>query len=281
MSIAAAVTQYRKDMVAQFAQKSSLLRAASTKETVINGNTATFLVNGTAGDTAVTRGTNGLIPYSATQNTQVAVTLAEAHAPYKITGFNAFASQGDQVRSLREGSIGVINRTIDLKVLSALSSATQTAGSAATASLDLVTKCRTILAANQVPVNEVENMFAVVSPAFMGYLMQIPEFSSEDYVDIKPMGGGVAVGGARRWFGVNWIESPLITGIGTAAEYCYMYHRAAIGYAINMGEEAIKAGYDEEQDYSWSRASLAHGASVLQNTGIVKITHDGSAYAAS
>jgi hypothetical protein len=36
-------------------------------------------------------------------------------------------------------------------------------------------------------------------------------------------------------------------------------------------------GYFEEQDYSWARATAYMGALVLQNAGIVVITHDGSA----
>jgi hypothetical protein len=38
-------------------------------------------------------------------------------------------------------------------------------------------------------------------------------------------------------------------------------------------------GYDEEQDYSWARASAFMAAKLLQSAGIVVITHDGSAYA--
>ena len=38
-------------------------------------------------------------------------------------------------------------------------------------------------------------------------------------------------------------------------------------------------GYDQEQDYSWARASGYQGALLMQNTGVVVITADGSAYA--
>ena len=84
-----------------------------------------------------------------------------------------------------------------------------------------------------------------------------------------------------RWSGINWIVSSRVTGLGTASEICYMYHRNAIGYAVNVGEEKIAAGYDDKQDLSWSRATVYHGAKILQNSGIVKITHDGSAFVAT
>lgn len=278
MAIEAAVVQYRKDFVPAFEQRSSLLRLTATKESVLNGNQATFLVSGSGGDTAVTRGTNGLIPYNNPTNSQYTATLAEKHAPYKLTGFNVFASQGDQVRVMRDASIAVINRDIDLTLLAELANATQDFGSG-TASLSTVLGAQAILGNNDVSVEDENNMFCVISPAFRGYLMQTTEFASGDYVDVKPFSGPARK--MWRWNGVNWIVSSRITGLGTASELCYMFHRSAIGYAVNVGEEKVFAGYNEEQGFSWSRAEVFHGAKILQNNGIVKITHDGSAFVAT
>lgn len=278
MSIEAAVIQYRKDFVPAFEQKMSLLKLTTTKETVTNGNQATFLVSGSGGDTAVTRGTNGYIPYGNPTNSQVTATLVEKHAPYELTGFNVFASQGNQIQVMRNASIAVINRDIDLTLLAELANATQDFGSG-TAALATVTGAQAILGNNDVDVEEEDNMFAIISPAFRGYLMQTTEFASGDYVEMKPFGGPARK--MFRWMGINWIVSSKITGLGTASEICYMYHRNAIGYAVNVGEEKIFAGYDEKQDLSWSRASVYHGAKILQNNGIVKITHDGSAFVAT
>ncbi|NLS19899.1 hypothetical protein HGP16_25505 [Rhizobium sp. P40RR-XXII] len=280
MSIEAAVTQYRKEFVAAFEQRTSQLKASTTKESVINGNTATFLVSGSGGDTAVTRGTNGQIPYGNPTNLQPVATLVEKHAPYELTNFNIFASQGDQKRVMQMASMAVINRDIDLTILAELANATNDFPSTAqTATLNMVTGAQAILGNNDVDVEDENNMFAVISPAFRGYLLQTTEFSSGDFVESKPMSGP-----ARkffRWAGINWIVSSRVTGLGTAAEICYMYHRDAIGYAVNVGEEKIAIGYDEKQDTSWSRATVYHGAKLLQNNGVVKMTHDGSAFVAT
>ncbi len=69
MAIEAAVTQYRQAFIDQFETRLSVLRAATTKETVSKGNTVTFLVAGSGTDTAVTRGSNGQIPYGNPTNT--------------------------------------------------------------------------------------------------------------------------------------------------------------------------------------------------------------------
>lgn len=278
MAIEAAVIQYRKEFVAAFEQRVSLLKATTTKESVINGNQATFLVSGSVGDTAVTRGTNGQIPYGNPTNSQPVATLVEKHAPYELTGFNIFASQGNQKAVMQKASMNVINRDVDITLLAELANATQDFGSG-TATLQTVTGAQAILGNNDVDVEDEGNMFAVISPAFRGYLLQTTEFASGDYVENKPLDGPARK--MFRWAGINWIVSSRITGLGTANEVCYMYHRDAIGYAVNVGEENIAIGYDEKQDSSWSRATVYHGAKILQNSGIIKISHDGSAFVAT
>jgi hypothetical protein len=278
MSIEAAMIQFKKDLVAQFEQKVSALKMSTTKESVISGNQATFLVAGSGTDTAVTRGTNGQIPYGNPTNNQYTATLVEKHAPYELTGFNVFASQGDQISVMRNSSIAVINRDIDLTILGELANATQHFGTG-TASLNTVLGAQAILGNNDVNVDEVDNMFAVITPAFRAYLMQTTEFSSGDFVEVKAF--GMPVRKMWQWAGINWIVSSRITGNGTASELCYMYHRNAIGYAVNVGEEKIAVGYDEKQDTSWSRATVFHGPKILQSNGIVQMVHDGSAYVAS
>ena len=57
----------------------SWLRRTTVTEAVIKGNQATFLVGGSGGATAVTRGLNGLIPARADNLTQTPVTLTEWH----------------------------------------------------------------------------------------------------------------------------------------------------------------------------------------------------------
>lgn len=279
MAIEAAQVQYRQAMIDQFEGRVSVLRTATTKETVIKGNTATFLVAGSGTDTAVSRGTNGQIPYGNPTNSQVSATLVEKHAPYELTGFNVFASQGDQLAVMRKASMAVINRDIDLTILAELANATIDTGAYATASVAMVEKAKAYLANNDIPVEEEDNMFAIVSGGFMAYLRQTPEFASSDYVDVKTFSG--ATRKMLRWAGVNWMQSARITGVGTATELCYMWHRGAIGYAVNVGEDSIDVGYDSKQDTSWSRATIFHGAKVLQNTGIVQMKHDGGSFALS
>jgi hypothetical protein len=279
MSDYAFQTQYRQEHIAAFEQNYTMMRTGCIQDAVIKGNQAVFLVSGSGDAVAVTRGVNGLIPYSTVSNVQNTATLVEYHAPFERTGFNIFASQGDQKRIMQEGSIAVLNRNIDTTIRDQLDNATNDTGAATTASLNLVIKARVILANNDVDLTQEDKMFAAITPAFEGYLMQVAEFSSADYVDIKPFAGPVKR--MRRWLGVNWMVYPHLTGVSTSTEYCYMWHQDAIGHAANSRDMEVEVGYDGKQQLSWSRATLYHGAKILQNSGIVQMKHDGSAFDAS
>lgn len=279
MAATAFQTQYRQEFIAGFEFRQSLLRTCCVTEAVIKGNTATFLVADSGSATATTRGSNGLIPARADNLTQSSATLQEWHDLVRKTNFNVTNSQGDQRRIMQETTMAVINRKIDLDIIAQLDTATNDTGSYTTASLAMVAKSKAILGLAYVPTSEVDSIFAIVTPAFMAYLMQVKEFASADYVDAKPFTG--RPGQMLRWYGVNWIENPLLTGAGTSTEKCYMFHRNAIGHAVNMPEIQSVVGYDEEQDYSFARCSAYMGSKLLQNSGVVQMKHDGSAYVAA
>jgi len=287
---AAPIVAYRNEMILGFGQRQSLLKDSVTPESQIKGNQAVFLVVDSSG-TAVTRGTNGLIPAGDNNNTQVTCTLVEKHDLRRMTGFNIFQSQGNQTEIMQINTMSVINRDCDQVILTQLEAGTITTGAAAPASLNMISKAITYLMNNGVPWDG--NVFAVISPAFLMYMMSIPQWSSADFVTIKPainFPGWDAMSPKARensgqgwweWLGVKWIVSNQISGLGTATELCFMYHKNSIGHAADVKGMDAPIGYNDEQQYSWSRCSLFHAAVLLQNTGIVQMTHDGSEIVAS
>ena len=84
---------------------------------------------------------------------------------------------------------------------------------------------------------------------------------------------------AYRWRNCTLLEHPNLPGKGTSSEKSFLYHKSAVGHAANVAGMQTPVGYDAEQAYSWARVSMDMGGVVLQNTGIVVITADGSAYA--
>jgi len=276
MADSAPQIQYRQELVATFEEGMSWLRRTTVTEAVIKGNQATFLVAGSGGASAVTRGVNGLIPARADSLTQTTATLVEWHDLVRKTRFNIFQSQGDQRRLMQDTCRMVLNRRIDQDIFDQLDTATNNLGTATTMALSIVAKALTTLGENEVPTEEEDKMWAVMSPAVRGYLMQIPEFNSADYVEVKPLNGPALR--TKRWAGFNWIFHPNVTGVGTSSEKCYFYHQDAVGSAFDNGEGLDTAiGYDDEQDYSYARASSFTGAKLLQQSGILQFLHDASA----
>ncbi len=277
MADSAFQTQYRQEFIAQFEQGQSLLRTCATTEAVIKGNQAMFLVAGSGGAMAVTRGLNGNIPPRVDSLAQTPATLVEWHDKPQRTEFNIFASQGDGRRIMQMSTVKVMNRKIDQDIISALATATNNLGAAQNFTLALAMHAMAKLDLNDVDTTEENDLFFAVTPAAWAYLMQIKEFNDADLVEVKPLTGPARR--MRNWAGFNWIKHPHLPGAGTAAESCFAFHRAAIGHAVNTGEMDVRAGYNEENAYYWARSSMYMGSAVLQNPGIVVVNHDGSKYA--
>ena len=169
----------------------------------------------------------------------------------------------------------VLKRRIDADIVAQLDTATTNLGGATTMSLASIAKAKVTLGENEVSTEEVDKMWAVMTPAVEGYLMQIPEFTKASYVDMKYLTGPMRR--TLRWAGFNWIFHPNLTGVGTAEEKTYFFHQDAIGSAFDSGEGLnVAIGYNDEQDYSYARASSFTAAKMLQQSGMVQFKHDAS-----
>lgn len=278
MSDTAFQTMYRDEFIAGFEKRQSLARRTVTTEVDIKGNQATFLVADSGGASAVTRGVNGDIPTRPDNLNQYTATLLEWHDVPERTNFNLYASQGDGRKIMQQTSMGVINRKIDDDIHTALETATVTwnSGSTDIADLTAITKAKTTLG-NAFALEE--EPFALITPAFHGYLMGINQFTSADYVKLQPF-ENVSKSMAFNWFGINWIVDGGLSGVGTNAAKCYMYSRQAMGHACDMESMETEVGYDRKNDKSWARCSTFMGSKLLQNSGVVKMLHDDSALSA-
>lgn len=274
MAQSAFQTMYRQEFIAGFEKGESLLRRSVVTEVETNGNQAVFLVADSGGASAVTRGINGDIPTRPDNLNQFTATLAEWHDVPERSNFNIFASQGEGRRIMQETCMNVINRKIDFDIRDALSAATNTWGAAAVVTLNLVTKAKTKLRNNSATSDA--PLFAVITPAFHGYLMGLDQFTSVDYIQDKKF-EGYSMDKAFSWYGVNWLVDEDITGVGTNNAKCYMYSQNAIGHACDKEALTTLVGYDDKNDKSWARCSTYMGSKLLQNSGVIVMAHDDSA----
>src|SRR5207245_2566073 len=136
------------------------------------------------GAIAVTRGVNGLIPARGDDLTQNSCVLAEWHDLVRKTGFNVFASQGDQRRIMQATSMKVINRKIDDTIIQELNNGTITVGAASTVpNVSLFQNARVKLSNASVPWDS--NITFLCQPSVLAFLEQAPEFANAQYVDMR------------------------------------------------------------------------------------------------
>jgi len=283
MSDSAFQIQYRQEFIQAFEQHQSLLRDTVTTEAIIKGQQAVFLVAGSGAASAVTRGLNGRIPARNDNMSQNTCTLQEWHDLVRKTGFNVFASQGNQRSIMQMTTMAVLNRKIDELIINQLNTGTVAIGSSSTVpSVFLFQNARVKLSNASVPWDS--NITLLCQPSFLAYLEQATEFANAQYVEVKPYAGSDNASWkdrpmAYRWRNALIVEHPNLPGKGTTSEKSFLYHKTAAGHAMDTAGLQSPVGRDEEQDYSWARASGYQGALLLQNTGVVVITADGSALA--
>ena len=276
------ITQYRDEFIAGFEQHQSLLRDTVTTEAVIKGNQAVFLVADSGDAEASTRGNNGLITARSDNQAQSTATLNEWHDLVRKTDFNIFASQGNQRAIMQMTTMAVINRKIDQEIIGALNGTTVTIGSSSTIfSVNLFQNGRVKLSNAEVPWDS--NITLLCQPASVAYLELAPEFSSADYISMKPFAGDDASWRdqpmAYRWKSALILEHPKLPGKGTTSELNWLYHKNSVGHAANTAGMDNSVGYNDEQKYSYARCSMDMGSVLLQAAGAVEITSDGSAFA--
>jgi hypothetical protein len=276
--------QYRQEFIQAFEQHQTLLRDTVTTEAVIKGQQAIFLVAGSGSATAVTRGLNGRIPARADVNTQNTCTLQEWHDLVRKTGFNVFASQGNQRAIMQMTTMAVLNRKIDQLIVDQLNTGSVAIGTAAVTIPNVSFFQNGAVKLQNAAVPWDSNITLLCQPSFVAYLEQATEFANAQYVDIRPYAGQDNSSWkdkpmAYRWRNTLIVAHPNLPGRGTTSEKSFLYHKTAIGHAMDTAGMQSPVGYDQEQDYSWARASAFMGAVLLQNTGVVVLTHDGSAYA--
>lgn len=269
------VTQslYSKEFVSAYEQKQSWLRGTVQTEGDVKGDTFIFILEGTA-DEAVERGANGNIPYAGDGQTSASCTLKEYHHLTRKNNFNIAASSVPQRTSMQRRGVVSINKKTDSLILTQLDTTTYdtNSGSAAAASLALLSEAVAIMDANGVPRDN--ERYGLLTPKAFQQMMKVNQFSSGDWVADKPFMNTTQW---RVWNSVKWAVHPYLSGVGTSTAKCFIYHKFAVGHALNMGEMQTKVGVNEEHDYSWARTSAYQGAKMIQAGGVIRIKHNDTA----
>lgn len=275
------MTMYRDEYIAGFERGGSLLRNCVTTEYMQKGNSVVFLVADSGNATAVTRGSDGLYPARSNNNNQVTLQLIDQTDLTRMNDFDIFSSQGPQREIMFKTSQDVIARSVDDQIITALDAGTLGANTTAdTDALGNFYKGLTILGNNNAGVKAPGDVTALVSQGFYANLLKTKEFATKEYVDVAKLVNGIPTPiKMEQFMGVNIIVHTGLSGNGTSSEKCFMFHKGALGHAIDKNTFNPEMDFNREQNYSWVRCSAYMAAKLLQNTGVVQILHDASSYA--
>ncbi len=266
--------QYRREWVVAFQRGETYLKDAVTKETMINGLTANFAVQGKA-DRMTQRGANGLIPSRNRTDTQPKATLVEKHSKETQTGFNVFTASADVREAMQNAGALTASREIDYTIIETLDTTTNDyAGSAAALTYGKVVDFLATL--RQADVTSAQGLCCLWTPKAWARLLTFPEFTNADYVQTKKL-DGLAAEAPVMWLGAMHIHHTGLTGMGTNDASCYGFAKPSVGHAIASGDIQVAAGYNDEDDYSYSRHTVFDGATILQSSGVLRFKHDDSA----
>ena len=263
------IKHFQAEVHNAYQQQGSKLKKTVRFKDNITGTSTTFQVIGA--QTANQKSSrNAQLTPSAVTHAPVECTLSDWYAGQWVDKMDELKVGHDERQVLATAGAYALGRKTDALIISALSSASQTAGTSSAA----LTKDRILTAFKTLNANEVPDdgdRFALVGPAQWNQLLSLEEFSNANYVGNEhPMLSGSE---SRKWMGINWI---MHTGLPTsgsgssATTTCFIYHKSAVGLA---------AGQDITTDITWHGDYAAHyvnnmmsqGACLIDPKGVVKM----------
>lgn len=269
---------YTREFIEGFAQTEAILPDRCIDGRMEGGGSVVFDIADLGGELPE-RGVDGNLSRLAHNDTQVTCALKEYGGSFRITNFEMFKSQSDERKKMNRRIYSRANRRSDKLTIAELANATTqwNGGAAITVNVDTITQIISELEEAQVPVTP-EDVTWLVTPKFHAKLETLQQFTSADYVSTKPLDGGAGAGFAntkkiKAWSRVGWAVSPLLPGMGTATATTFLFHRNAIGCARPSEAMKLTTGFNDEHHYHYASATLKGAAKILQNGGIIKVTH--------
>ncbi len=274
-------TQYSDEFKLDYEiDQAQMLRCVNSNG-VIHGDIAKFDVVD-VGEEAVKKGRDGKIPTLQLGLSQVSATLDQDHAKYRIDNFDAFRGNPNTRAVMNMRGKAAINRKINQVIIDQLDTATNQVSNtgAAASSLGVIMSILAKLGARDVPVGD-GDVWGIISFNMWGQMNRITEFKSSDYVTDAgivqkgPPGAGSKYE-VRRWMGVNWMICNQLTGKGTNAAKCYVFHKSAVAHMFD-GEPSPILFNNDEDAYSGVRFEVKHTSKLCLQRGVEQFLHDDSA----
>ncbi len=262
---AAFIKQYESEVHLAYQRQGSKLRNTVRVKNSVNGADTTFQKIGKG--TADTKTRHGLVPLMNLDHTPVNCVLTDYYAGDWVDKLDELKLNIDERQVTAKSGAYSLGRKTDELITTALDAVVTNTTSIAIAdiSVDDVIGWTTRLFARDVPADD-GMVTGVVSWQVWGKMLELPAFTSADYVDNGGKGFQTGIR-PKSWLGVNWIpHSGLPYATGTGIRSCYLYHKTAIGHA---------SGADVSSDITWHGDRAAHFINNMMSQGACLIDNDG------
>ena len=256
------IAQYNAEVKLAY-QRGALLRA-TVRTASAEGSTYVFQKIGTGA--ATDKGRNGnVVPMNPTHATATA-TLVDKYAPEYIDNLDTLKENIDERSAMVTTAVMALQRYADSQIVAVLdANASTSTGSASTGftMTKVAAGLFTQLYGSDVP--DDGQVTGAIGWKSYGEMIQLQQFSSQDYVSDYPMLRG---SGATKWLNVLWVPTSGLNTAGTTYRRNYIYHKTAIGHAIGQ-EVKTEVNYIPEKVAWLINAYLSMGAVEIDSAGIV------------
>ena len=262
-------TKYAREFKQNYEQKQSKLRGTVATEGVAEADKFVFIVAGKA-EEAKERAANGLIPLAQDGQTSATCQLKEYHHKMRKTNFNIYASSVPQRMNMQRQGVTSQNQKTDQILLAQMQTTTLRPLGATGAAITLNKMLDWCSSLDDAEVPE-EDRWGLLTPRAWAQMMKVEQFTNSRYVDDRPFMKSADI---RFWNTVKWMKHTRLPSKGTNVAKCYIYHKDALGHGLLQQETDIVGGYNDEDDYSWSRATSRQGATLILTSGVSEYVHD-------
>lgn len=261
------IKQFEADVHLAYQRMGSKLRNTIRTKNGVNGSSTTFqkIGKGTAG----TKSRHGNVPIMNLLHTPVECTLTDHYAGEYVDQLDELKININEKEAAAKSGAYALGRKTDDIILTAMDATTNAFNvgvaatwSSASAPIALMEACGRL----DLPMGD-DNLYSVVCWQAWGDLMELPQFSSQDYVgeDSLPFQGVMA----KRWLGMFWFPHSGLPVDGSNDTKQFVWHSSAVGHAIGM---------DVSSDVTWQGEKQAHlivykmsqGAQLIDTNGVIE-----------
>lgn len=264
------VKQFEAEVHVEFNRMGSMMRNTLRTKSNVKGESTNFPVAGHGN--AGSKSRHGDVPIMNASRSNVECTLQDRYAGEYIDKLDELKVEHNERQIAAQTVASALGRDVDDIIFTALDatansnnvSTAETFASAANP-LDMMTD----MGNADVPFNG--QLYAVVCWEAWGDLLDIDEFSQQDYVPGDRLWfEGVT---AKNWLGFKWFPHSGLPTDGSGDKKQFFFHTTAAGHAI---------GEDFSLDVTWQgtkQAHLAvgrmsHGAVIIDDTGVIERVYD-------